>query len=256
MQTNLMFVRRKAYEKNHFIPYFITLLVMVAITGVVCSWSGVGRQYCTLVQAAQTTGQTTEYQYVLKNGEITIKRYIGSKKNVKVPTKIKEKKVTAIGQLGEYDMPNPKIGVNMDSPYITSIQCNFNMSAYAGCSGITKVVVNSTNSQLIEENGIIYNKKKDGVLYVVPNYSGNLDFLKQVKFISYYAFTGFLQEKISVPDNIEAIYDGAFFGAKSTTIEWGKNVTYIPYHALAYAHKYCKAQQKYLANEWAYKVIQ
>lgn len=119
------------------------------------------------------------------------------------------------------------LNVNKDS-YYAKIKCNFDMRAYAGCVNIRKVIVNETNPYLVEENGVVYNKEKTDVLYVVPTYSGNMDFLKNVERIGYFAFTGSQIKEIVIPDNITEIYEGVFYNAQTSMIEWGKNVKEIP----------------------------
>lgn len=119
--------------------------------------------------------------------------------------------------------------------YYEQIQCRFNMNAYAGCTGVTEVVVSDTNPKLVEENGVVYNKEKTDVLYVVPNYSDSMDFLENVERIGYFAFTGSNLQEIVIPDNITEIKSGVFYGAQTKAVSWSKNAVKIPSEAFKYS---------------------
>ena len=119
-------------------------------------------------------------------------------------------------KVGEFAFAGcPKISKRYLSPDVSA-------DAYAGCANIDTVIVKDDN--VVEENGIYYSKDKKTLIYVRPDYSGTLDFLKQVETIGAYAFSGFRQKKVKIPDNIREIKEGAFYGAKCKSVTWNKKV--------------------------------
>ena len=102
------------------------------------------------------------------------------------------------------------------------ISPNISAGAYAACTNIDTVVVKDDN--VIEENGVYYTKDRKTLVYVRPDYQGKLDFLKQVDTIGAYAFSGFRQKKVKIPDTIREIREGAFYGALCKSVTWNKNV--------------------------------
>lgn len=122
-------------------------------------------------------------------------------------------------KIGAFAFANcPKITVK----YIGS---SVSESAYAGCRNISKVECEDEN--VIEQDGLYYNKDKTILVYVRPDYNGTFDFLKQITSIGAYAFSGIAKDTIVIPDNIKEIQEGAFYGAKCKSIQWNKNVTTI-----------------------------
>jgi len=110
----------------------------------------------------------------------------------------------------------------------------FFASSYAGCQNIKEIDCQDASGKYVFENGILYNKDKTSVEYVLPTYTGNLDFLTKVKSLESYAMTGFNQESVIFPETLTEIGDGILFGAKATDIQWPKNLTVIPRNAFAY----------------------
>lgn len=121
-------------------------------------------------------------------------------------------------KVGEFAFAGCMVSTRYISPDV-------NVSAYAGCTNVDSVVVKDDN--VVEENGIYYSKDRKTLVYVRPDYSGTLDFLKQVDTIGAYAFSGFRQKKVEIPDNIVEIQEGAFYGAKCKSVVWNKNVKNI-----------------------------
>lgn len=144
-------------------------------------------------------------------------------------------KKIGVAELGEYDTDTTEFDDEHTGFMRNRIGKNFDMCAYAGCSNVSKIVLKDISGTFIEENGVLYNKDKTAVLYVVPTYKGSLDFLKKVNTIGYYAMSGFNQESITIPDNILDIRDGAFYGAKSSQIHWNKKVKKINRDVFTYS---------------------
>lgn len=153
-------------------------------------------------------------------------------KTITIPAGFKK---IGVAELGEYNPDTSEFDDEHTSFMRNRIGKNFDMRAYAGCSNVSKIVVKDTSGALLEENGVLYNKDKSAVLYVVPAYKGTLDFLKTVDTIGYYAMSGLNQASITVPDNITDIRDGAFYGAKSSQIHWNKNVKTINSNIFSYS---------------------
>lgn len=144
-------------------------------------------------------------------------------------------KKIGVYELGEFDPDYPDFDDEHTGFMRNRIGKNFDMCAYAGCSNVSRIEVKDTSGALIEENGILYNKDKTAVLYVVPTYKGTLDFLKKVDTIGYYAMSGLNQASIIIPDNIKEIREGAFYGAKCSQINWNKNVKRICRDVFSYS---------------------
>ena len=133
----------------------------------------------------------------------------------------------------EYALPDSDD--DPDSLYLTTLNCYINMNAYAGCKNIKEIDLQDTRGKLVLENGVLYNKDKTLVVYVLPTYEGNLEFLSKVKYLSDYALTGFNQENVVLPTNLEKIGEGVLFGAKTKHVQWPASVTSVPYNAFAYS---------------------
>ena len=133
----------------------------------------------------------------------------------------------------QYEVPDPDF--EPDSLYLTTLKCNVNMNVYAGCTNIKEIDLQDTSGKLVLENGVLYNKDKTLVVYVLPTYEGNMEFLSKVKYLSDYALTGFKQENLVFPTNLEKIGEGVLFGAKTKHVQWPASATSVPYNAFAYS---------------------
>lgn len=166
--------------------------------------------------------------------EIEQMAFLNCKKLTKITIPADFKRI-GVAEYGVYDPGTTDFDDEHTRFMRNRIGKNFDMCAYAGCSNVSEIVVKDTSGALIEENGVLYNKDKSAVLYVVPTYKGNLDFLKKVNTIGYYAMSGFNQASITIPDNITDIREGAFYGAKSSQISWNKNVKKINSYVFSYS---------------------
>lgn len=119
--------------------------------------------------------------------------------------------------------------------YQQKVRKKFNMSAFAGCKNISEIEVSDSSGNLVLENGILFNRDKSVLLYVPATYAGTLDFLNTVKVIGDYAMTGYNGQTITIPDNLEEIREGAFYGANTSQVNWNSKISVLSANVLAYS---------------------
>ena len=130
-------------------------------------------------------------------GGVTITNYTGTKKVVKVPSKIKKKKVTMI-----------KLGKKKTSAITLKIPASVRYISVSQSPSLKKVVINKNNKYFTVKNKLVLNKKGT----VVRSCPGALT-------------------SVNIPNTVNKIYHQAFVGAKVKTVTFGEKVKTIGTYA-------------------------
>lgn len=119
----------------------------------------------------------------------------------------------------------------IDKYYKHDIQCLFNMSPFVGCTNVKELIVKDTSGKLIYEDGVLYNHDKSVVLFVLPTKTGINDLLKQVEFLGEYSFCCSNEPVVELPNNIQKMLEGIFYGANVKEVKIGSEIDTIPDYA-------------------------
>lgn len=175
------------------------------------------------------------YKYDKKAGGIVIGAYDGGKKNVKIPSKIGGKNVTAIGSTAFNGCDGIIDNGNITSVYIPNsvktISLNYAAfdGAFNGCINLTKVHLPNS----IDEIGD----------YTFSSCSSlkSINIPEKVKSIGKWCFEKSGLVKIIIPDNVKNIGDGAFSGCDELEdVKFGSGLKKIG----AMAFQNCKKLKK------------
>lgn len=149
------------------------------------------------------------------DGTLTIVEYVGTAKNVEVPSKINGKKVTKIGMhafcfsrnMQKIALPSTLVEIEEDAfSYCTALKeikipdSVKKMGGYQfyGCTALTKVVLSKNLTEISERTFKHCTKLKE---IVIPD---------KVKTIGDHAFAWSALEKITLPASLKTVGDGAF----------------------------------------------
>lgn len=179
-----------------------------------------------------------DYEYSVSGNKVTIVKYIGSKNNVTIPSKMKGKKVVKIGDSAFADctkvekitIPNSvqkigdeafsrckKLGSITIPSSVTTIGDSSNdyfdgseeANVFKGCTSLSAIYVDKNNTDYSSINGVLYDKDQI-VLYRCPE-----------------GFTG----SISIPDTVLSIEKGAFMSSDITEVMLPTTIEELPVSA-------------------------
>jgi len=91
-------------------------------------------------------------------------------------------------------------------------------SAFYNCSSLTSINLNSDNPNYILQDGILYNKNKTNIIYVLTGISGSIIIPNSVTSIDAYAFQSRLSLiSVTIPNSVTSIGFNAFENCSSLT---------------------------------------
>ncbi len=193
-----------------------------------------------LVFGVSATSPESDFTFEDSTG--TIIRYVGSAKDVEIPSTIRGKDVTVIGEMAfkectsiiNITIPNSvtKIGnwafigcsslTGINIPVsITSIGIN----AYSGCSGLTSINVESGNIVYMSENDCLIEIESNSLILgcktsIIP------DYITMIRNNAFGGCNGLTS--ITIPENVSFIGTDAFYGCSGlTSIIIPNSVNYI-----------------------------
>jgi hypothetical protein len=149
--------------------------------------------------------------------------YVGKKKKVIVPTKIKGKKVVSVSLIRAKNLKQIKI-----PRYVKYIDL-------AGNKSLVKVTISKKNKYLSVTNNMVLNKKKTKLISVLGGYE-EIRVPKTVKTLAGYAFDRSKVTRIIMTDNVKVIKSSAFGESKKLKemIFKGNHIPKIEERALGY----------------------
>lgn len=179
------------------------------------------------------------YHYQVKGGNVIIKGFSGKSKSVVIPSKIKGKKVTAIGDSAFSEM-------NIKSVTIPDTVKTIGEAAFRGSKiekvklgkGITSMGLFVFQDNKIKELTVPGNIKTIPDWAFADNNIEKLTLLKGVKYISYRAFSNNKLKDLTIIGSVRAIEDAAFEENKIKKIELKEGVKYV--HSKAFDSEYVK----------------
>jgi sugar lactone lactonase YvrE len=159
-----------------------------------------------------------DYTFTSSNGEITLTAYLGTDRNVVIPTQINGLPVTSIGALafaGQLEL----ISVTIPDG-VTSI----GISAFANCSSLTHINVDTDNSNYSSMDGVLFNKDRTSLIQCPGSKAGSFTVPQGVTSIGPSAFAGCSElTRVIIPDSVINISTyvpsggGAFDGCSALT---------------------------------------
>jgi hypothetical protein len=107
---------------------------------------------------------------------------------------------------------------NLTSITIPNNVASIGNNAFQGCTSLPSITVDSGNTNYANEGGILYNKAKTEIVYVLEGISGNVTISNGVTSIGDSAFTYRTSlTGITIPNSVTRIGDHAFSGCTSLT---------------------------------------
>jgi len=159
----------------------------------------------------------------VKNG-VEILKYIGTKKEVRIPPKIQNYPVTSIGPEAFKDY------TNLTSITIPDSVTRIVVAPFVDCINLAEINVAANNPNYSSEQGVLYNKNKTTLYRYPPKKTGNtFNIPKSVTNINLYAFAYCTNlTSITIPNGVTDIDWGVFAECTSlTNITIPKGVTVI-----------------------------
>jgi len=148
---------------------------------------------------------TDEYIYSVVDDEVAIISYVGNNQIVTIPTEIDGKIVSTI--LSEA-FSSAQITEIIISESITDIESN----AFGNCTNLSKIKVSESNSAYCSQDGILYSKDKKELIQYTPAKS---------------------ETSFTVPNFVERIGNGAFYGSILNTIILSTSTVDVSYETFA-----------------------
>ncbi len=198
-------------------------LAALMLAGAAVSMPAVIPQSSLTVSAAQTYG---DFEYEVKNNEVTITSYKGSGKTVTIPSTIGGKKVTAIsystfGCCESFESISIPASVSFIEGYL-----------FNSCSRLKEINVSQDNKNYCSFDGVLYNKDKT-TLICCPCSKKNITIFNGVKKLENLSFSRCKSlTEIKIPDSVTNIGEQTFSeceNLKEITIP--KNVSVISNYA-------------------------
>ncbi len=154
-----------------------------------------------------------EYRYrELEDGTLEITGYKGKDSELVIPSEINEKRVTSIGKNAFWGCS----GLTQIS--IPESVTSLGGWAFNGCSGLTEIIVDSNNPAYASQNGILYDKKREQLMYCPVGKKGKISIPEGVTSIEGVAFAGCSGlTQISIPESVTSIGGWAFRGCSGLT---------------------------------------
>jgi len=154
-----------------------------------------------------------DFMVAREGSGVSIIDYLGTKKEVRIPTRIQNLPVTSIGDYAFNGC------TGLTSITIPDSVASIGGAAFSGCTSLTAINVSAGNNAFTSESGILYSKDKfslrtypagkTGNSYTIPNY---------VTSIGWGAFQGSANlTSVIIPDSVTSIGNNAFSGCEKLT---------------------------------------
>lgn len=180
-----------------------------------------------LPKISYSTLVNSDFEYEIRNSEITILKYLGDNKNVYIPEIIDSKVVTSI-EKNAFTCNNEIEKIYI--PYtINDIKEN---GVFTGNSK-TIIDVSSNNPNYYSHNGSLYSSDKKTLIRWSERYSDFNELLPSTENIAEYAFAGCTDiVSVDIPDNIKYMGDYVFANCVNVTdIKLSKSMTKISHYS-------------------------
>lgn len=148
-----------------------------------------------------------DFKYKVDNNEVTIITYLGEDENLKIPRKIRGKKVTTID--------GTAICFNKEIKFLTIPDTVNNLEGLESSYNLVSIKVDENNKNYTDKDGVLFTKdekvlityprKKKGFSYVIPD---------TVTTIGSVAFFNCRLRKITIPSGVTSIEEFAFSCSK------------------------------------------
>ncbi len=153
-----------------------------------------------------------DYGYTEEDGEITIDVYLGSEKEIEVPSVIDGKPVT---KFGSYAFDNCYELTSITIPEsVTTIEEN----TFHDCIKLYEITISPDNPTYVSSEGMIYSKDMQTLVVCAEGRIGKIQIPDTVQQIGDNAFSRCTSlTQIIIPDNVTKIGECAFYGCTSLT---------------------------------------
>jgi len=164
-----------------------------------------------------------DFTYVINSGTITITGYIGSDSDVTVPLVINGHPVTAISDQAFYNQ------TNLTSVTILANVTILSNGAFADCSNLTSIIVDTTNPSYASSNGVLFNKTMTTLIQYPAGLSGGYVISNGVSSVGNEAFENCSGlTNVVIGNSVTNIGNEAFNGCVGlTSVTLSGNVTSI-----------------------------
>lgn len=150
-----------------------------------------------------------DYKYsITSDGSACLEDYIGSAKDVTIPSTIDGKNVTELGNLAFFEKDIVSVHIPAGINYIAD-------NPFMESTSLKEITVDENNE---------YYFAQDGILYLVRNGKNTLLCFPQGK----------ETDSFSVPDTVSEIGVAALYGTKITKIILPSSISYIYHHSMSY----------------------
>ena len=168
-----------------------------------------------------------QFTFTTNNGAITITGYTGPGGSVTIPDTIGGLPVISIGTQALYNnesLTNVMIGTNVT---------NVGIGAFAGCSSLTAITVNSNNQAYTSLTGVLFNQSQTTLIEYPGGLRGNYTIPNSVSSIGTSAFALCTNlTSITIPNGVTNVGPAAFFHCINlTSVTLSDSTTTIGYNA-------------------------
>src|SRR5436309_9793622 len=152
-----------------------------------------------------------QFTFTTNNGTITITGYTGTGGVVVIPSTINALPVTSIGY--EAFQYSSITGVT-----IPNSVTNIGVGAFAGCSGLTNIMVDPRNAAFSSVDGVLFNHNQTTLVQYPGGKVGDYTIPNSVTSIADSAFAGcFSLTSVTIPNSVTSIGGDAFEGCQGLT---------------------------------------
>ncbi len=163
------------------------------------------------ISVSTASVQAGDYLYETNHGTINITHYIGPGGNVTIPSKINELPVTSIAE-------RAFSGCYLLSLTIPNSVTNIGNRAFAVCSSLTSITVDTDNAVYSSANGVLLDKSQTSLIQCPGGRAGSYMIPNSVTSIGDYAFDGCSKlNRITIPNSVTTIGDHAFYYCTNLT---------------------------------------
>ncbi len=167
-----------------------------------------------------------EFDYTIRNdGTIQIEKYNWSSSTINIPSKIKNKKVTAIKSLNNFSNSFAKVKkINIPSTVKVIESTYVDELEY-----LQEIKVDKNNKKYSSKDGVLFNKKAT-VLYSYPRCKSNSTYTVPISItrIENRAFCRSMLKSVKMYDNVNKIGNAAFYFSRYlSNVTLSKNLTFI-----------------------------
>lgn len=203
-----------------------------------------------ILQGERKTDATGNYQYeVLDDGTAQITKYVGTEKDVVIPSELDGKKVTKLNAEAFYSMDVVSVKVpdtvvyigriafgecrELEKIWLSASVAELGYAVFSNCSSLATIEVDEKNTAFVAEDNILYTKNKEELIrygvgkdkVVIP---------ASVKVIGEWALSHIDVKELVLPEGIISLKEGAFANNHSLQrINFPESLTYIGEIALA-----------------------